>query len=65
MPCAGLGHRKAKTAAPPGAWQDNDLVFCQPDGRAWLPDHASKRFKRLATEAGVPVVRLNEGRRAR
>ena len=29
--------RKAKMAAPPGAWQGNDLVFCQPDGRPWLP----------------------------
>ncbi len=55
--------RKAKMAAPPGAWQDNDLVFRQPDGRPWLPDHVSKRFKRLATEAGVPVVKLNEGGR--
>jgi hypothetical protein len=36
-------------AAPPGAWQDNDLVFCQPGGRSWLPHHVSKRFKRLAT----------------
>jgi hypothetical protein len=43
--------------------QGNDLVFCQPDGRPWLPDHVSKRFKRLATEAGVPVVKLNEGGR--
>ena len=50
-------------AARPGAWQDNDMVFCQPDGRPWLPDHVSKRFKRLATEAGVPVVKLNEGGR--
>jgi hypothetical protein len=50
-------------AAPPGAWQDNHLVFCQPDGRPWLPDHVSKRFKRLATEAGVPVVKLKEGGR--
>jgi integrase len=50
-------------AAPPGAWQDNDLVFCQPDGRPWLPDHVSKRFKRLATEAAALVVKLNEGGR--
>jgi hypothetical protein len=50
-------------AAPPGAWQDNDLVSCQPDGRPWLPDHVSKRFKRLATEAAALVVKLNEGGR--
>ena len=41
----------------------NDLVFCQLDGRPWLPDHVSKRFKRLATETGAPVVKLNEGDR--
>lgn len=30
------------------AWQDNDLIFCEPDRRPWNPDHVSKRFKRLA-----------------
>ena len=45
------------------AWQDNDLVFCQPDGRPWLPDHVSKKFKRLAPQAGVPVIKLHEGGR--
>jgi integrase len=45
------------------AWADNDLVFCQPDGRPWLPDHISKKFKRLAAGAGVPVVKLHEGGR--
>jgi integrase len=44
-------------------WQDNDLVFCQPDGRPGLPDHISKRFKRLAREADVPVIKLHEGGR--
>ena len=45
------------------AWQDNDLVFCQDDGRPWHPDHVSKRFKKLAAQAGVPVVTLHEGGR--
>ncbi len=45
------------------AWQDNDLVFCQGDGRPWNPDHVSRRFKRLAAEAGVPVIKLHEGGR--
>lgn len=44
------------------AWQDHDLVFCQPDGRPWNPDHVSKRFKRLAEEAGVLVIKLHEAR---
>lgn len=42
------------------AWQDNDLVFCQDDGQPWKPDHVSKRFKKLATVAGVPVICLHE-----
>ncbi len=44
-------------------WTDNDLVFCQPDGRPWNPDHVSKRFKKLAKTAGVPVIKLHEGTR--
>ena len=35
------------------AWADNDLVFCQPDGRPWNPDYVSKRFRRLAAQAGA------------
>jgi hypothetical protein len=38
------------------AWQDNDLVFCQPDGRPWDPDYLTKRFKRLAAQAGLPAL---------
>ena len=45
------------------AWQDNDLIFCQADGRPWNPDHVSKRFKKLAAQAGVPVIKLREGGR--
>ena len=59
-------HRKAQLAArlrAGEAWQDNDLVFCQPDGRPWNPDNATKRFERLAAQAGVPVVTLHESGR--
>jgi integrase len=45
------------------AWQDNDLVFCQPDGRPWNPDYVTKRFKRLAAQAGVPALTPHDGRR--
>jgi hypothetical protein len=44
------------------AWQDNGLVFCQPDGRPWNPDYVSKRFKRLAADAGVLPIKLHETR---
>ena len=37
------------------SWQD--------DGQPWHPDHVSKRFKKLAAQAGVPVVTLHEGGR--
>jgi integrase len=52
---------KARMRAP--AWEDNDLVFCQADGRPWNPDHVSRRFQRLAGQAGVPVITLHEGGR--
>ncbi len=32
-------------------------------GGPWLPDHVSKKFKRLAPQAGVPVIKLHEGGR--
>ena len=53
---------RARMQAGP-AWQDNDLIFCRPDGRPWNPDHVSKRFKLLAAHAGVPVIKLHEGGR--
>ena len=59
-------HRKAQLAArlrAGEAWQDDDLIFCQADGRPWNPDHVSKRFKKLAAQAGVPVIKLHEGGR--
>jgi integrase len=59
-------HRKAQLAARlrvGEAWQDRDLIFCQDDGRPWNPDHVSRRFKRLAAEADVPVIKLHEGGR--
>lgn len=44
------------------AWQDNGLVFCRPDGSLWPPDYVSKRFRKLAAAAGVPVIKLHEAR---
>ena len=54
---------KARLASSPGAWQDNDLVFCRDDGSPWPPDYVSRRFKALARQAGVPVIKLHEGGR--
>jgi len=54
--------RKARRAAPPGVWEDHGLVFCRDNGRPLYPDYVSKRFRKLAAEAGVPVIKLHEGR---
>ena len=62
----GRQHRKVQLAArlrTGEAWQDDDLIFCQADGRPWNPDHVSKRFKKLAAQASVPVIKLHEGGR--
>jgi integrase len=45
-----------------GAWQDNDLVFCQADGTPWPPDQVSREWKRYCAAAGVRVIRMQEGR---
>ncbi len=58
-------HRKAQSAArlrAGEAWQDNDLIFCQADGTPWRPDYVSRRFKALAQSAGLPPIKLHEGR---
>ncbi|WP_031166061.1 tyrosine-type recombinase/integrase [Streptosporangium roseum] len=41
---------------------DHGLVFARPDGRPVSPERVSEGFKRLAREAGLPVIRLHEGR---
>jgi hypothetical protein len=53
--------RKARLMAGE-SWQDNDLIFCQGDGTPYKPDAVSRRFKRLPALAGVPVIKLHEGR---
>jgi integrase len=58
-------HRKKQLAArlrAGTAWQDNDLVFCQEDGRPWKPDAVTRRFQVIARAAGLPVIKLHEGR---
>lgn len=58
-------HRRAQLAErlrASTAWQDNDLVFAREDGSPWPPDLVSRRFKALAAAAGVPVIKLHEGR---
>ena len=35
---------------------------CKDDGTPWKPDHVSRRFKAIAREAGLPAIKLHEGR---
>ena len=53
--------RKGRMKAGPG-WADDDLIFCKDDGTPWKPDHVSRRFKTIARAAGLPVIKLHEGR---
>ena len=58
-------HRKAQLVArfrAGEAWQDNDLIFCKDDGTPYRPDYVTRRFKSLAGQAGLPVIKLHEGR---
>jgi len=58
-------HRKQQLAdrlRASTAWQDNDLIFCRADGSPWPPDQVSRTWKQYAAEAGVPVIKLHEGR---
>lgn len=58
-------HRKKQNAerlAWAGAYDETDLVFAQPDGTVERPDRVSRRFKQIATAAGLAVIRLHDGR---
>jgi integrase len=44
------------------AYADAGLVFCDELGALIHPDTVSARFRRAAAAAGVPVIRLHEGR---
>jgi integrase len=44
------------------AYEDNDLVFAREDGSPVPPDYVSRRFRELGVEAGLPRIKLHEGR---
>ncbi|GAA3443259.1 tyrosine-type recombinase/integrase [Planomonospora venezuelensis] len=43
-------------------YEDNDLVFPRPDGRPLPPDRVTERFKQIARDTGLPVIKLHEAR---
>jgi len=44
------------------AYEDNGLIFCHEDGSVLHPESVSRSFKALATAAGLPPIKLHEGR---
>jgi integrase len=58
-------HRKAQAAdrlAAANAWHDGDYIFARADGSPVQPKTLSYRFQVLAREAGLPEIRLHDGR---
>lgn len=58
-------HRRAQLAermAAGPAWRDEDWIFCRPDGSHLRPQWLLRRFGELATAAGLPPIKLHEGR---
>jgi integrase len=43
-------------------YTDFDLVFCKPDGNPLHPDRTLRKFKDLAAQCKVPVIRLHDMR---
>lgn len=52
--------RQAQERLECGHWQDNNLVFCRPDGSPLPPDFAYREFMRLIEKAGVSRIRLHD-----
>jgi integrase len=58
-------HRKRQAQerlAAGEAYQDSGLVFAREDGTPLRPNQVTKRFQALAKDAGLPVIRLHDGR---
>ena len=48
-----------RIALGPG-YGDEDLVFCQADGRPYHPKHFSREFERRSRRHGMPAIRLHD-----
>jgi len=63
---AALGvHRRRQAAERRAAgedWQDNNLVFCHPDGRPYTRDDLNWRFAKVTRRAGLGHWHAHEGR---
>jgi integrase len=54
--------RKRDRLAAGEAWEDSGRLFTREDGSPLPPDWVSRRFKELAREAGLPVIKLHAAR---
>jgi integrase len=62
---AGRAHRarrKRERLAAGQVWQDSGRMFTREDGAPLNPDHVSRRFRALAAEAGLPVIKFHAAR---
>lgn len=53
-------HQDLERATLGDAYQNADLVFCREDGARIWPGTVTKRFGALASEAGLPSIRLHD-----
>jgi integrase len=53
-----LARRRERLAAG-SAWKDSGRLFTREDGSPLAPDWISRRFKELAAEAGLPVIKFH------
>lgn len=61
----GKAHRKRRAAeqlAAGEAWEGSGCMFADAGGAALRPDWVSRRFKELAAEAGLPVIKFHAAR---
>jgi integrase len=54
--------RKRERVAAGEAWEDSRRMFTDELGRAVHPDYVSRRFRELAAEAGLPVIKFHAAR---
>lgn len=62
---AGKAHRKRRAAerlAAGEAWEDSGCMFTTEAGEPLRPDWVSRRFKELAAQAGLPVIKFHAAR---
>ena len=56
------GRRKRERLRAGGAWGDTGCMFTNELGDPLRPDWVSRRFKEMAAEAGLPVIKLHAAR---